>query len=98
MAASSPAIGAFALAGRLWQCGQQLPAVIAARARMEVLSRRMTSSEPSFRILRVLKGTDLAPFFTRRRSCAPVPEKRLQRSVGKKPRPGCRIPPRAAGH
>ena len=33
MAASSPARGAFLLAGRLPQCGQQVSAVTAARAR-----------------------------------------------------------------
>src|SRR5260370_13690830 len=33
MAASSPASAAFSLFGRLWQCGQQVSAVIAARAR-----------------------------------------------------------------
>ncbi len=48
-------------------------------------SWRRTSSEPSGRVLRVLNGTDLAPFLTRQHSCAPVAENRIHRSMEKNP-------------
>ena len=62
------------------------PAVLRRRERMPLLSRSRTSSDPSFSTLRVLKGTDFAPFLTRHSRCAPVPENRIQRSMEKKPR------------
>ncbi len=55
---------------------------------MPLLSRRRTSSEPSFRTFRVLKGTDFAPFVTRHRRCAPEAEKQDPAVHGEEPAVG----------
>jgi hypothetical protein len=46
----------------------------------------LADEDPSFSTLRVLKGTDFAPFLTRHSRFAPVPENRSHRSMEKKPR------------
>src|SRR6202034_976852 len=73
-----------AVAGRDGRAGS--PAAARRRDRIRALSRSSTSSEPSFRVLRVLNGEVFAPFLTRHSRSAPAPDSRSQRSMEKNPR------------
>ena len=80
------------------RCARGFPVSRLHRVRMPSDSCSMTSSEPSGRALRVLRGTDFARSLTRQARWAPVPENRRNRSMEKKPQsarfsiPGRKLP------